>query len=253
MPLPIEPEGTQVETAGDVSVSAAILTDGDAAEHFGVSLAKGNLQALWLSIHNNSDKGLWLIRNAVHPDFFPADEAVQMLRSEIPSSDFEEARRYFRDESIRVFIRPKSVTEGFLYLPRAEGGRYIDIRLAMDAFDKEVAMRQGVESGRLDELRFGFAIPLPDGLFDYEKLDTRHTYENQELPDLSLDELREQLRALPCCASNKDGTEFGDPSQRCCSRGRSGTAELSLKGRVVLHSPDNTQQCPPYDRCRHSA
>jgi hypothetical protein len=66
--------------------------------------------------------------------------------------------------------------------------------------------------GQIDELRFGFAVPLPDGLFDYEKLDAVHTYGDVELPDIDDPEaLRVHLEELPCCAMDDDGEEFGDP------------------------------------------
>jgi hypothetical protein len=101
-----------------------------------------------------------------------------------------------------------TITEGFLYLPRIEGGRFVDIRLGGDVFD----LNTDASIGQIDELRFGFAVPLPDGLFDYEKLDAVHTYGDVELPDIDDPEaLRVHLEELPCCAMDDDGEEFGDP------------------------------------------
>jgi hypothetical protein len=60
-------------------------------------------------------------------------------------------------------------------------------------------------------LDFGFAVTLPDGDFDFEGLDPGRIYGNRELPDLDLDQLRAQLRDLPCCVTDKGGENNGDP------------------------------------------
>ena len=52
---------------------------------------------------------------------------------------------------------------------------------------------------------------MPDGDFDYERLDPGKTYAGVALPDLTLDQLRATLEQLPCCATNADGDAEGDP------------------------------------------
>jgi hypothetical protein len=102
------------------------------------------------------------------------------------------------------------VTEGFVYLPRREGGRYVDVRLQGDAYLEVAAAGMAArDTGR--ELRFDFAVPLPDGDFDYERLDASRTYGDRALPDLTVDELRTELEKLPCCVSNDAGEAAGDP------------------------------------------
>jgi hypothetical protein len=61
------------------------------------------------------------------------------------------------------------------------------------------------------ELRFDFALTLPDGDFDYERLDTARLYPGESLPDLDADQLRATLEQLPCCATDADGEGEGDP------------------------------------------
>jgi hypothetical protein len=201
-------QGVQTETIDDVTVSVAILTDEQAAQHFGVDFARNGLQALWLRVHNASPRQFWFIRNTVDPDFYSADEAAVLAKDSLSGDHFDALRQHLRDESIRVQHRPMTITEGFLYLPRIEGGRFVDIRLGGDVFDLETDETMG----QIDELRFGFAVPLPDGLFDYEKLDAAHTYGDVVLPDVEDPEmLREHLEKLPCCAMDDDGEEFGDP------------------------------------------
>jgi hypothetical protein len=213
-PKPLVPDvdlqDIQTKTIDEVTVSVAILTVEQAERHFGADLAKHGLQALYIKVRNESQHRLWFIRNTVDPDFYSPDEAAVMLKGSLSDEGYAELRQHLRDESIRVQHQPLMITEGFLYLPRVEGGRYVDIRLGGDVYESDD--EDTLDAGWLNEMRFGFAVPLPDGLFDYEKLDAEHTYGDVELPDIDdPEELRKQLEELPCCATDNDGEKFGDP------------------------------------------
>ena len=60
--------------------------------------------------------------------------------------------------------------QGFVIAPRHEGGRYLPVLLM----------------GQNRVLSFGFSIPLPDGDFDFEELDTEAIYAGEDLPDMPL-------------------------------------------------------------------
>jgi hypothetical protein len=193
--LPPDPAAVQTQSRDDVTVSAMILRDEQAARHFGVDLARHGLQAVWLRVRNASPWRLRLMRGAIDADVYSPDEAAFVVRDDVPGKSFESLRQYFRDESIRILLAPQTLNEGFLIVPRAEGGRYVDVQLH--------------SPGRL--YRFGFALPLPDGDFDYERLDPDRIYGGRVLPDLDAQGLRAALEQLPCCASNEAGTAEGDP------------------------------------------
>jgi hypothetical protein len=197
------------KTVGEVTVAVSIMTDEEARTHFGADFGEHDLQALWMSVRNASDRRLWFIRNMLDPDFYSAEEAALMLQGGIPRDDRERLRQHLRDEEVRALLLPGHVTQGFVYLPRHEGGRYVDIRLQSDAYREEAA---GQERGsRPRELRFDFAVPLPDGDFDYERLDSEKTYPGQLLLELTVEEFRAELERLPCCAKDADGEHDGDP------------------------------------------
>jgi hypothetical protein len=204
------------KTLGDVSVSVSILTDQQARQHFGVDFARHELQALWISVRNASDRRLWFIRNTLDPDFYSAEEAALLVEGDVARAARPALHQYFRDESIRVQLVPRTITEGFIFLPRLEGGRYVDIRLQSDVYLEQSRYPTATAAGPVSvrpprELRFDFALPLPDGDFDYERLDPEVTYAGRTLPSLSLDELRATLEQLPCCVSDADGQREGDP------------------------------------------
>jgi hypothetical protein len=215
---PAELRDVQVKSLGEVTVAVSILSDAEARQHFGVDFQRHELQALWMSVRNGSERPLWFIRNVLDRDFYSPDEAAQLVQGDVARDDRPELLQYFRDESIRVKLQPRAITEGFVFLPRVEGGRYVDIRLQHDAYVDGVAAQPPTPAGQLPaggglpwELRFEFALPLPDGDFDYERLDPTRTYAGRTLLDLSLDELRATLEQLPCCAANGSGSAEGDP------------------------------------------
>jgi hypothetical protein len=205
------PEGlsdVQTQVLGDVSVSVSILTDAQAQRQFGANLARQELQAIWISASNGSDRRLWFIRTVLDADYYSAEEVALLVDGDLPRDARPRLHQFLRDESIRALLLPHTVTEGFVFLPRVEGGRYVDIRLQGDAFAEESAPRDGSTPR---ELRFGFALPLPDGDFDYERLDPDRIYAGRPLPNLGLADLRTSLEQLSCCAMNADGTAEGDP------------------------------------------
>ena len=214
---PDELRDVKSKTIGDVGVSVSMLTDAQARQHFGVDLSRHDLQALWISVRNGSDRRLWFIRNMLDPDFYSAEEAALLVQGDVPKDARQHLHQLLRDESIRAQLAPRTVTEGFMFLPRVEGGRYVDIRLQSDAYQEDNQVRDAVASAGTPaassprELRFDFALPLPDGDFDYERLDTSRIYGNTPLPDLTADELRSTLEQLPSCAMDADGEREGDP------------------------------------------
>jgi hypothetical protein len=214
---PDELRDVQSKTIGDVGLSVSILTDEQARRHFGVDFARHDLQALWMSVRNGSDRRLWFIRTMLDPDFYSAEEAALLVQDDVPRSSRQPLHQYFRDESIRSQLAPRTVSEGFVFLPRVEGGRYVDIRLQADGYLEDSQKRSalanpGAAPARSPrEMRFDFALALPDGDFDYERLEPAHTYEGQTLPNLTTDELRATLERLPCCATDADGEREGDP------------------------------------------
>jgi hypothetical protein len=213
---PASPLDVQARTIEGVTVSVAILTDAQAEARFGVDLGQLQLQAVWLSVRNGSGRQLWFIRNVLDPDIYSAEEVAAMATG-LPAAERDRLRQHLRDQSIRSQLLPGMITEGFVYLPRQEGGRYLDVRLSGDAYDESAAReRAALAGGTMDpglprDLRFGFAVPLPDGDFDYERLDPVRVHGDRALPDLDKPGLRAALEQLPCCTTNADGDRNGDP------------------------------------------
>jgi len=198
-PQPVDiqagPGEIYTRTEHGVTVSTTILSDEQAAQLYGVELAEFGLQAVWLRIENRSDHAHWLLVSALDPNYFPPDEAAVLFHSGLDGDEERAVTQHFRELAIPLKSAAGSVNEGFVLAPRHEGGRYVMVKLASN---------QHI-------LDFGFAVTLPDGDFDFERLEPARIYGDRELPDLGLDELRAELRALPCCVKDASGERNGDP------------------------------------------
>ncbi len=208
---PQELRDVQSKTVDQVTVSVSILTDDQAKRHFGVDLGARKVQVLWMSVANGSDRRLWFIRTILDQDFYSEEEAALLVENDVPADQRPALHQYFRDESIRALLAPRTVTDGFVFLPRVEGGRYVDIRLQGDAYDEDNAGGSTAAARPPRELRFDFAMALPDGDFDYERMDPAKVYGGRALPDLTRDQLRSTLEQLPCCVTDASGEHDGDP------------------------------------------
>jgi hypothetical protein len=183
------------KTSDDVTVSTTILSDSLAERLYGVDLAQMGLQAIWLHIENRSDHSYWLLVSALDANYYAPHEAAALFFGELSAEDEKRASLRFQELGIDLKSTPGSVNEGYVLTPRVEGGRFVIVALA----------------GHQRLLKYGFAVTLPDGDFDFERLDPEHIYADRERPDLDLEQLRQAVEALPCCAMNKGGDRAGDP------------------------------------------
>ncbi len=183
------------QTRHDVTVSTNILSDEQAESLYGVDLASVGLQAIWLRVENRSDHSHWLLVSALDPNYFAPDEAAALFELSLSEDDEARSIEHFRALAMPLKTGAGETTEGYVLAPRHEGGRYLVIMLA----------------GRQHVVDFGFAVPLPDGDFDFEQLDPAQIYAGKERPDLDLEQLRAELRELPCCVADDEGSARGDP------------------------------------------
>jgi len=183
------------QTKHDITVSTNILSDEQSERLYGLDLASVGLQAIWLRVENNSDHSHWFLVSAMDPNYFAPDEAAALFDLGLSEEDETRAREHFRNLAIPLKTAAGGVSEGYVIAPRHEGGRYLVVVLA----------------GRQHVVDFGFGVPLPDGDFDFEQLDPAQIYAGLERPDLDLEQLREQLKNLPCCAASEEGDAGGDP------------------------------------------
>jgi hypothetical protein len=92
--------------------------------------------------------------------------------------------------------------------------------------------------GKFHSIRLRFAVLLPTEGFDYEFSELRQRYAKlQELPDLTVPQLRERVLELPCCTTTVDGSGEGDPlNVVLVGSGKEVVAALSSSGWTFTES-----------------
>ncbi len=200
-----------------VEVSVAIPSAEQANRHFGVDLDERNLQAIWLRIRNSTDFTFWHLRTALDMDIYSADEVARMFASQYRDTSLDGLRQHLRDESLRVRVPAQTETEGFVFVPKVYGGRYVDIRLLQDIYEVAVLREADTAATASDkmpvelEMRFEYTIPLPDGMFDFEGLNEAQQHANQKPAIVTREALRAALEGLSCCSADAAGDGNGDP------------------------------------------
>jgi hypothetical protein len=114
----------------------------------------------------------------------------------LPKQERAAKTEFFRANALPFFIKGGSSVEGYVYATHMRGGRFVDVRL----------------TGQAEAVRLRFAVLLPTEGFDYEKSALRQRYAQVNgFQDLTVPQLRERLRELPCCTTSADGSGDGDP------------------------------------------
>lgn len=179
-----------------IRVTVEIPTAASISRLFGVRFADYRIQPIRIRIENHSEIDYWLLPNAIDPDYYSADEAAFAVGSRLPADELEDLRDLMRANALPFFHPAGGSREGYVYGSYVRGGRFVDVVL----------------SGNESVVRLRFAVLLPTEGFDYEFSELRTRYARlDELPDLTTEQLRERLAALPCCVTDEDGEDNGDP------------------------------------------
>jgi hypothetical protein len=181
-----------------VRVSAAVLSDEESAAVFGVPLAKQSIQPVWIEVQNDDTRSYFLMSQGLDPNFFPASEVAEAFAQGASSGGKEELDARFRQLAFHNPVLPGEKTSGFVLTHLSEGAKLVQIDL--------IASRQA--------RTFSILIVVPGFYADYyvSEIFRRPIYAPDKMIDYTDDDaFRTALEALPCCATNRDGSKNGDP------------------------------------------
>jgi hypothetical protein len=180
---------------GKVGVTVAVPTAEEGAQWFGVPVAAQGIQPVWLRIENHDTVPYWLLALSLDPDYFAPQEVAYRHRFRFSSQANQAMAAHFEAQQIRSYLPPGAVNTGFVYTNLVEAAKYVNVDLWQD---------NGL-------VHFGFFVPVPGGMFDYELVDFDRLYARDQMQSLELHSLREVLERLPCCTTNAAGGVYGDP------------------------------------------
>ena len=188
-------ERSQSKIDGEVKVTVAVLSAEESRQLFGVNLDGQDIQPVWVRVQNADTIPYWLLSTGLDPDYFSPLESAYAFHGVFSSSLNDKIDDQFRVMAFRNPIVEGASVSGFIFTNRDEGTKVVDIDLI----------------GHGKTKFFTFFVSVPGIKADYHDVDFDNLYSEDEIVDLDEKELRTELEDLPCCATNEDGTENGDP------------------------------------------
>ena len=179
----------------EVRVSTAVPSAEEAQAIFGKNLAEKDIQPIWVKVENHSNKTYYLLSIAVDPNYFSPLEVSTTVHGGHGETVQNEIEYYFRSMTFRNPILPNTAVSGFIFSNLDEGEKVVQIDLLGDQ----------------DVKFFTFFHQIPGMRVDYRTVNFDSLYPEEDIVELRIDELKEALENLPCCTTDKEGKEFGDP------------------------------------------
>ena len=179
----------------ELRVSVAVPTAGETESLFQADLIRKEIQPIWVKVENHSAQPYYLISTAADPNYFSPLEAAYAVRGGHSKTYRNEMERYFRSMNFRNPILPNTAVSGFIFTNLDEGEKVVQLTLIAT---------EGVKF-------FTFFVQIPGMRVDYRMVDFDSLYPEEKIAELTEDELRQALEDLPCCTTNEEGTNFGDP------------------------------------------
>jgi len=199
-PRPLEEvpfrERAQTKSEGNVTVTAAVPSAEESRRLFGVSIYKRGVQPIWLEIENRDEEPVYFLPARLDPDYFSPFEAAYVSHFAYVTPANDEMDRYFFKRRQGIRISPGTVRSGFVYTPVDEGTKAFNVDLVGEDHDVRT---------------FTFFINVPGLRADHHEVDFEALYSKKEVISYDEEGLKEALERLPCCTTNKKGTDEGDP------------------------------------------
>ena len=189
-------ERAQTQEANGVRVTAAVLSAEECLEKFGVNLYRRSIQPVWLEIQNNHNESMVFLPVGLDPEYFTPLETSFLSRFAIREADHDEMDKHFFERGMGNHIAPGNKISGFVFTGLDEGTKTFNVEVLGD--DKQIRT-------------FTFFIPVPGIRADHHAVDWENLYPAADIVDYDENGLRKALEALPCCTTDKKGTEQGDP------------------------------------------
>jgi hypothetical protein len=140
---------------------------------------------------------MFFLPASVDREYFSSLEVAYLHHSMFYSDAAnDEIDRLFYDSDIGIFIDPDSIRSGFIFTHLDEGTKMFNVELIADDTTLRVLT---------------FFIPVPGIKVDHHEVDFESLYAEDQIISYDEEGLRKALKDLPCCATNEDGTEQGDP------------------------------------------
>lgn len=178
-----------------VGLRAAVLTVKEGKRHFGLTLARYGIQAVWVEIANGGDGPLHYFAISTDPDYFSASEVAYRAHCVLSPGRNRSIDQAFQAQALATFIPAGATRSGFVFTHADAGLKFLTFGLLSTA----------------GPLKFRFVMPVAGPTYSVQKIRFDHLYDDRSRTNVTLEGLRGQLEALPATVTNKAQNRRGDP------------------------------------------
>jgi hypothetical protein len=189
-------ERAETQVQGDLRVTVALPTAEEAADIYGVDLAEQQIQPVWIEVRNDAAVPYWFLSPGLDPNYFAPSEAAYAFRDAASGSVDPALDERFERLQFRNPVMPGATVSGFVLTNLDAGFKAVDVDLI----------------ARHDARSFTFVAIDPTFKATRLRVDFEKLYNSDQLVRVDNEaDLRAALERLPCCVTNADGSENGDP------------------------------------------
>jgi hypothetical protein len=188
----------QSQQVRGVTLSAAVLSSAESERIFGVKVNQSGVQPVWIEVVNDTDQVLWMLRSGTDPDLFSPLEVAWSFHTSFAGDSNASLDQHFDELGFDNPVPPGAARSGIIYTNPHDLTRLLNVDIL----------------GQGEVFAFTLLLAVPDHRSDESRATLADLQARLQaaVPDSGdLDEFRQRLRQLPCCASNDDGSEAGDP------------------------------------------
>jgi hypothetical protein len=183
---------------GGLRVCASVLSAEDSVAVYGAPLAQKGIQPVWIEVQNDDPVSYFLMSPGLDPNFFPASEAAEAFADSKALVTKDELDQRFRRLAFHNPVLPGQTVSGFVLTNLREGAKLVQLDL--------------VASGGAKTFSILMVVPGFHADYHVSAVFRREIYPPERIVDYTDDDaFRSALEALPCCATNEDGSKNGDP------------------------------------------
>ena len=181
---------------GDLRIRAAVLSDQESLDGFGVPLGKQGIQPVWIEIANGADQHYVFLPIDVDPDYFAPFEIAWKYRFSSTDEALKEIGLHFDQYQLPFFVGPSETVSGFVFTNLDRGAKAV----ALDLIGEDHSF-----------VSFEFVLEVPGLRADFLEKDWHALRAATQFQDLDAAGLRQALADLPCCVLGGDRETPGDP------------------------------------------
>jgi hypothetical protein len=189
-------ERARTQYEANVEITAAVPSAEESKKIFGVDIYRRGVQPIWLKIENKDEEPVYFLPVGLDPEYFTPIETAYVNHFTYSTPDNDNITRSFLRRGKGIFIAPGTTRSGFVYTPVDEGTKGFNVDIIGE--DHEVRT-------------FIFFINVPGLRVDHHQVDFETLYSEDEIVNHDEKGLRKALESLPCCTTDKEGKDPGDP------------------------------------------